>query len=172
MKLLITLLLLISTGAFAQRPTRAYFPWWESPLRRSLHLTEQQQQQIRTILKQHRDEMIDERAAVEKAEADVEDLFSERTVDPAQAKQAIDRLVTARGKLSRTFIQLSLKLRQVLTDQQWEKLEQRRSAYRARRWKRPTMRRNRRPRKRMAPGRGPGPFPPSEPPAPPKPPSP
>lgn len=168
MKLVVALLILISTGAMAQRPTRAYFPWWESPLRRSLHLTEEQQQQIRAILKQHRDQMIDERATVEKAEAEVKDLFNEQTIDHTKADQAIDRLVAARGELTRTFTRLSLKLREVLTYQQWQKLERRRSEWRSRR-RQLGMRRGRRPGEMMAPRR---PRRPANPPAPPQPPKP
>ena len=129
MKVLITLLVLFSTGALAQNPPRAYFPWWESPLTRDLNLTAQQQEQINSILKENREIMIDQRAVVEKAEAAVQDLFNEPEVDQARAKQAVDQLVTARGEMTRTFTVMSLKLRQVLTAGQWHRLQARRSQW-------------------------------------------
>jgi len=112
------------------QPPRAYFPWWESPLARELNLTDEQREKITAILKESRAEIIDKRAAVEKAEAEVEDLFAEPVLDQARAQQAIDRLVAARGELTRAFTELSLKLRMVLTQEQWKELQQRRPRWR------------------------------------------
>jgi len=112
------------------QPPRAYFPWWESPLARELNLTDEQREKITAILKESRAEIIDKRAAVEKAEAEVEDLFAEPVLDQARAQQAIDRLVAARGELTRAFTELSLKLRVVLTQEQWKELQQRRPRWR------------------------------------------
>ena len=80
----------------------------------------------------------------------------------------VDRLVAARGEMTRTFTRLSLKLRQVLTYQQWQKLERRRSEWRSRRMQQ-GMRRNRRPGEMMAPRRPRRPANPPEPSQPPKP---
>lgn len=117
------------TPALAQ-PPRAYFPWWESPLARELNLSEEQRQKIRQIVRESRNQLIDKRAAAEKAEAELEDLFSEPVIDQARALQAIDRLVAARGDLTRAFAELSLKVRMVLTPEQWKDLQQRRSRWR------------------------------------------
>ena len=116
------LVLLLTGIATGQGGPRAYFPWWETPITGRLGLSEDQHQQIRDILKSHRDEMIDQRAAVEKAEADMEDLFAEEELDQEQAGQAIERLVTARGDLTRSLTKMTLELRQVLTADQWRKL--------------------------------------------------
>jgi Spy/CpxP family protein refolding chaperone len=115
--------------AFAQ-PPRAYFPWWESPLARELNLSEDQRERIRTIVRESRDVMIDKRAAAEKAEAEIEDLFGELVIDQVKAQQAIDRLVAARGELTRAFTEMSLKLRMVLTYDQWKELQQKRTRWR------------------------------------------
>ncbi|MCW5981765.1 MAG: periplasmic heavy metal sensor [Bryobacteraceae bacterium] len=159
MRVLLSLLFLLPGFAFAQ-PPRAWFPWWEGPLARDLNLTQEQRDKISAILREHRDKLIDQRAAVEKAEAEVDDLFNESELDDAKARPAIERLVEARSALTRTFTEMGLRLRRVLTAEQWKELQQKRS-----RWE-PQFRR-RMPRERdggRPPGgrgtdRGPGPGP-------------
>lgn len=128
MRVLLALIALL-TPALAQ-PPRAYFPWWESPLAKELNLSDEQRQKIRQIVRESRNQLIDKRAAAEKAEAELEDLFSEPVIDQARALQAIDRLVAARSDLTRAFAELSLKVRTVLTPEQWKDLQQRRSRWR------------------------------------------
>ena len=52
--------------------------------------------------------------------------FDQNPVDPGKANLAIDRLIAARSDLTRTLSELSLKLRMVLTEQQWQELQRRR----------------------------------------------
>lgn len=105
---------------------RGMFPWWDSPLAKDLNLSDEQTKQIRATVQEFRSRLIDLRAAVEKAELNLEDQFNEDTVDARKANEAIDRLVTARGDLTRAFSQMSLKLRSVLTADQWRELQKRR----------------------------------------------
>jgi Spy/CpxP family protein refolding chaperone len=119
------LFLVLILPAWAQLP-RGFYPWWERPIARDMGLTEDQMRQIRTILRERRSKMIDLRAAVEKAEGDVEDLFNEENFDQAKASEAIERLVATRAELTRMFSQMSLKLRAILTPQQWHELQRRR----------------------------------------------
>ncbi len=155
--------LLFLTGPLLAQPPRAYFPWWEGPLAGSLNLTETQKQQIRNVLREYRDRMIDQRAAVEKAEAAVEDIFNEDKPADADVKAAIEQLVEARGAMTRTFTEMSLKLRRVLTAQQWADLQRRRSEWRSR-----AMRDHFSPARRPPGPRGPQPADrPPEPPSPP-----
>ncbi len=128
MKRLLVLVVFLAP-ALAQ-PPRAYFPWWESPLAKELNLSEEQRQKIREIVRQSRNQLIDKRAAAEKAEAELEDLFNEPVIDQGKAQQAIDRLVAARSELTRAFTELSLNVRLVLTPEQWKDLQQRRSRWR------------------------------------------
>jgi Spy/CpxP family protein refolding chaperone len=67
--------------------------------------------------------LIDVRAEVNKAEIDLQAQFDHDPVDQAKANQAIERLIAARTDLTRTLSQMSLKLRTVLTEQQWRDLE-------------------------------------------------
>src|SRR5438128_703399 len=108
------------------QPFLGFFPWWDSPLARDLNLTEAQTKQIRATVKEYRDHLVDLRAVVQKAEGDLRDVFNEDQIDQKQANDAIERLVTARSDLTRTLSQMDLKLRGVLTAQQWQQLQQRR----------------------------------------------
>jgi Spy/CpxP family protein refolding chaperone len=104
---------------------RSLFPWWDNPLAQDLNLTDAQRNQIRTVVKDYRNRLVDERAAVEKAEGELEDVFSEDSVDQRRATEAIERLTAARGELTKSLAQMSLRMRTVLTAQQWQDLQRR-----------------------------------------------
>jgi len=65
---------------------------------------------------------------VSRAEQELADQFNHEPIDPAKTNEAIERLVDARSDLTRTITQLSLKLRLVLSEQQWQELQRRRPA--------------------------------------------
>lgn len=100
-------------------------PWWDSPVVQDLNLTDAQQSEIRATVKEYRDRVVDIRKSIEAADRDLEAVFSENPVDQRKAAEAIDRLVSARGDLTRTLSQMSLKLRTVLTADQWQELQRR-----------------------------------------------
>jgi Spy/CpxP family protein refolding chaperone len=116
-------LLLIAQGG--AQGGRALFPWWDNPLSQDLNLTDAQRNQIRALVKEYRDHLVDERAAVEKADGELEDVFSEDTVDQRRASEALDRLIAARSELTKSLAQMSLRMRTVLTVQQWQELQRR-----------------------------------------------
>lgn len=118
-------LALAALPALAQMP-RGVFNWWDSPIAKDLNLTEDQQKQIRSIVRDSRARLIDQRAAAEKAEAEFEDAFNEDAFDQRRAGDALDRLVTARGELMRGFSQMSLRLRALLTPEQYRELQRKR----------------------------------------------
>jgi Spy/CpxP family protein refolding chaperone len=126
MRKLILLAMTFALGAFAQEP--GMFPWWNSPIARDLNLTTEQRQQIRSTVQEYREQMMQQRAAVQKAETRLRELLNEEYVDEFKAVEAIDQLVAARADLTRTVSLMGLKLRTVLTPQQWQELEQRRGA--------------------------------------------
>jgi hypothetical protein len=59
-------------------------------------------------------------------EIELQAQFDRDPVDTARTNQAIGRLIEARSDLTRTLSELSLKLRLVLTERQWQQLQQRR----------------------------------------------
>ncbi len=118
---LLAVLLTFAGLGLGQAPN-AYFPWWDRPISNRLNLTADQRDNIRSILQSYRDRMIDERAAVEKAEASFADIFAEDEVDDAAVRQAMEELIDARDNLTRSMTTMGLELRQVLTSEQWRRL--------------------------------------------------
>ena len=101
-------------------------PWWDSPVVQDLNLTEAQQTEIRATVKEYRDRVVDIRKAIESADRDLEAVFNnENSVDQRKAGEAIERLAAARGDMTRALSQMSLKLRTVLTAEQWQELQRR-----------------------------------------------
>ena len=117
---------LLSVAAVFAQPARGMFPWWESGLVRDLNLSEDQQKQIQSTVREYRDRMIDLRGAVQKAEAQVQDLMNEDKPDVRRSNEAIDKLVNARSELTRVFYQMGFRIRGVLTQEQWRELQRRR----------------------------------------------
>jgi Spy/CpxP family protein refolding chaperone len=120
------LALLFAAGLCAQMP-RGIYAWWSKPqIARDLNLTPAQREQIRATVQQYRPHLLNVRVAVNQAEQALADQFNRNPVDAGKTNDAIERLVDARSDLTRTLTQLSLKLRLVLTEQQWQELQRRR----------------------------------------------
>ena len=110
----------------AQLP-KGIFNWWgRREIVRDLNLSAAQREQIRATVQQFRPHLLNVRAAVDQAELDLAGQFNHNPVDPAKTNDAIERLVDARSDLTRTLSQLSLKLRLILTEDQWQELQRRR----------------------------------------------
>ena len=118
---LLVLALMIAPLASAQAP-RPSFPWWESPIVNKLDLSDAQTRQITATVSEYRDRLRELRAAVNRAEAGLESVFNEDPVDQKKANDAIEQISNARTELFRTTSQMDLKLRSVLTAQQWQEL--------------------------------------------------
>ena len=125
MRQLIALLILAAAGALAQGPE--LLPWWQGPMVQDLNLSVDQQRQIRAAVRESRDRLIEQRAAVQKAEGNLQDLMNEDQVNEARAREAVDKLVAARAELMRTVSQMTLKMRMVLTPEQWQQVQKRRA---------------------------------------------
>jgi Spy/CpxP family protein refolding chaperone len=126
MRRLLILVLVLAGGLCAQMP-RGIYAWWSRPqIARDLNLSPAQREQIRASVQQFRPHLLNVRAAVNQAEQALADQFDRSPVDPAKTNEAIERLVDARSDLTRTLTRLSLKLRLVLTEQQWQELQRRR----------------------------------------------
>jgi Spy/CpxP family protein refolding chaperone len=100
-------------------------PWWSGPFVQDLNLSETQKADIRAAVKEYRDRIVEIRTTIQKADADVETAFDDNPVDQRKANDAIERLATARGDLTRTLSQMSLKIRGILTADQWQELQRR-----------------------------------------------
>ena len=143
MKKLLGLIVITAGWALAQGP--GFFPWWDSPLVRDLNLSEDQRNQIRTTVREYRNQLIEQRAELQKAEANLQDFMNEDQVDESKATEAIETVVTTRAALTRTFSTMSLKLRMLLSQEQWRELQQRQMKRRMSPRRRPGGRMRRRP---------------------------
>jgi Spy/CpxP family protein refolding chaperone len=117
------LVLLFSTVMLAQ--PRGPRPWWDREVAKELNLTDVQTKQLAQIQEDFRPRMKTVRDEVNRAEAAVDAAFNEDPVDDAKAEEAINRLAAARGELTKAVSQMDLKLRKVLTAQQWQQLNNR-----------------------------------------------
>lgn len=126
MKLVLGSLLLLALPLLAEPPQgRPPGPWWESSIINSVNLSDSQRKQIQSITKEYRDRLIELRGAVDKAEGEMTDLFNDGTYDDHRASDAVERLIRARSDLTREFSFMTLKIRAVLTSDQWQELQRR-----------------------------------------------
>jgi Spy/CpxP family protein refolding chaperone len=129
--LLVGIILALPAAVFSQEPRAAkgarggFFPWWDSPIVNGLDLTDAQRTQIRSVIREYRGRMMEVRGAVQKAESDLDAVFNEDTVDQRRGSEAIDRLTKARADMTKSVSEMSLRMRAVLTPQQWQELRQR-----------------------------------------------
>jgi Spy/CpxP family protein refolding chaperone len=100
-------------------------PWWTGDTIKELNLSKDQVAQMRASMQEYRPRLKELRGAVQKAEQDLESVFNSDPVNTQKANEAIEHLVAARADLSRTLSQMGLKLRSVLTLQQWQEVEKR-----------------------------------------------
>ncbi len=131
--LLPCLILAIPVAIHAQGPRSGFFPWWESPLVGGLDLTDTQRTEIRSVVREYRGQMLEVRDEVQKAESDLDDVFNEETVDQRRGSEAIERLTKARADMTRSVSEMSLRMRAVLTAQQWQELQRRQQEQASRR---------------------------------------
>ena len=124
----IVLFLLLAPGALLAQLPRNMYAWWDSPVAKDLNLTEAQTRQIRQTVREYRKRLIDARANMEKAEIDLEDIFNEETPDLRRGQEAVERLAASRGDLTKAMSEMSLRLRALLTLEQWNELQKRRPA--------------------------------------------
>ena len=90
-----------------------------------LDLSDAQRTQIRSVIREFRGRMMEVRSAVQKAETELDEVFNEDTVDQRRGSEAIDRLIKARADMTKSVSEMSLRMRAILTGQQWQDLRQR-----------------------------------------------
>ena len=105
--------------------------WWNSPIVQNLDLTEAQRKDIRGTVREYRGHLLDLREAVQRADSDLGIALGESPVDQRKANEAIEHLATARGELTRTLSRMTLRLRTILTNEQWQELQRRQAQRRA-----------------------------------------
>lgn len=124
-RIVFTLLLIGACCTPALPQNRANFAWWNSEVVTDLNLSDAQRQQIRDTVASYRPKLIDARAEMQKAQGDLQDVLNSDHVDAAQAAPVIDKLAKAQAESTRVFTEMSIRLRAVLTLEQWRELVKR-----------------------------------------------
>jgi Spy/CpxP family protein refolding chaperone len=98
--------------------------WWHNPdLVQKLTLTPDQQKKMDDILQQSRLQLIDLRANVEKQEILMEPMLAANPPDTNKVLAQIDKTAQARAELEKANAKMLLGIRNVLTPDQWTKLQ-------------------------------------------------
>jgi Spy/CpxP family protein refolding chaperone len=97
--------------------------WWkDSALMQKIGVSDEQVQKIEKIFQDHRLQLIDLHAALEKQEAILDPLIEADQPDEAQVIAQIDKVAQARANLEKSNARMLLAIRRVLTVDQWKKL--------------------------------------------------
>jgi Spy/CpxP family protein refolding chaperone len=120
---LAVMVFVLSASLVAQMP-KSLYPWWSNkPVVKQLDLTPAQVRGLRAEVSEAQPHLLEVRAKVLRAEKNLEDQFNLDPIDQNQTNQALDQLIAARADLTRSLTNLSLKLRVLLTAQQWRALQ-------------------------------------------------
>jgi Spy/CpxP family protein refolding chaperone len=97
--------------------------WWkDSGLMKKVGVSDEQVQRIEKIFQDHRLQLIDLHAALEKQEVILEPMVEADQPDEAQVTAQIDKVAQARANLEKSNALMLLAIRRVLTIDQWKKL--------------------------------------------------
>ncbi len=98
--------------------------WWNNPdMIQKLQLTDDQRKAMDQILLDHREKLIDMRAAVEKAELGLEPMLSDDQPNESQILAQIDKIAQARAELEKANARFLLAIRSKLSPDQWKQLQ-------------------------------------------------
>src|ERR1700739_4101831 len=98
--------------------------WWNNPrIAQQIGLTDDQKKKMDDIFQQHRLQLIDLSAAVEKQEAIMQPLIGADQPDEAKILSQIDAIAQARAELEKNRARMLLSIRETLTLDQWKKLK-------------------------------------------------
>jgi Spy/CpxP family protein refolding chaperone len=112
---------LATTAAAVPEPPEG--KWWKRPrLAAEIDLSADQEKRIESIFARARPVLIDRKAALEKAEGELQDALEDRNVDRGAIASRIQAVERARAELQTVRILMVLDMRQVLRPEQWERL--------------------------------------------------
>ena len=98
--------------------------WWRNPdLVQKLNLTADQQKRMDDILQQNRSQLMDLRANLQKQEMLVEPMLAVDQPDTNKILAQIDLTAQARVELEKAMAKMLLGIRNILTSDQWAKLQ-------------------------------------------------
>jgi Spy/CpxP family protein refolding chaperone len=99
--------------------------WWERPrVAEQIGLTQEQTQKLEAITLDEAHALVDLKGAVQKAEIDLRAASDVEPFQPAKVREAFRVMQQARVKLETERFEMLLKVRQVLSADQWHKLHE------------------------------------------------
>jgi Spy/CpxP family protein refolding chaperone len=99
--------------------------WWENErLAQRLQLTAEQQSKIRSLVYEHALRMVDLGAAVKRAELEMAEQVQRPSFDADKIRAAFATFQKARMALERERFEMLLAVREVLSGQQWQKIQE------------------------------------------------
>ncbi len=100
--------------------------WWlNEEVVKELQITEAQQKELGKIYYAHLEKAIDLRAKVEKEELKLREMLDLNTINEKELLSQVDKLLEARNSLERARAELFVKVRIILTAEQWAKIKER-----------------------------------------------
>lgn len=126
-KLILFTVFLAAAGALAISPMEPPGgKWWQNEKAAAeLGLTPDQQARLDKMMFEHRDRMIDLRAALEKAELRLRELMDDTAFDERAALDQLERVSAARSLVEKNRAAMLIKTRSILTLDQWQRARER-----------------------------------------------
>jgi Spy/CpxP family protein refolding chaperone len=98
--------------------------WWDNPrIATAIGLTDDEKKKMDGIFQQHRLNLIDLHANLEKQEVMMQPLIEADQPDEAQTLAQIDKVAQARAELEKANARMLFDIRKTLTPDQWQKLK-------------------------------------------------
>ena len=105
--------------------------WWKRPrVAAEIDLTSNQERRIESIYARARPVLIDRKAALEKAQGELQEALEDSHADRRAVEEGIQAVESARAELQKARILMVLDMRQVLRPEQWERLVRLQEAFR------------------------------------------
>ena len=99
--------------------------WWNNPkIAEKLNLTEDQRKAMDDIFQHHREQLVDLRATVQKAEIEMEPLVRADQPNESAVMAQIDKVAQARAELEKANARFLFELRAKLTPDQWKQVQE------------------------------------------------
>ncbi|HMA17056.1 MAG TPA: periplasmic heavy metal sensor [Thermoanaerobaculia bacterium] len=97
--------------------------WWKRPrIAEEINLSPEQESRLESIFTRARPGLIDRKAALEKAQGELQDALEDSRTDRRAIAARIDTVESARAELQKARILLVLDMKRVLRPEQWERL--------------------------------------------------
>jgi len=127
-------IVLLALPMKAQMPDLPLGKWWKRPrVVDVLNLSADQQERLEDVFSKNRRSFVDLKAEVERRMIDVEELMSKKDSDPKKVGAAVDALEQARARLGKSHTMMVVEMKAILTNEQWQRILDRREEWRGER---------------------------------------